>query len=138
VTAPLAAVPVESSQWDQALYAFLVEKGNRSGSKRTVESYSRMLWRFFEHTTPDRVTPAMVLSYAHIGLSGKPPSHVTIAARIACLSNFFKFLQRMGLVSSNPCDLVERPSFTLPGPGLLRRRGEATAGGRARHRQRTA
>ncbi|HEX7491130.1 MAG TPA: hypothetical protein VF337_05455, partial [Candidatus Limnocylindrales bacterium] len=32
------------SAWDQALYAFLVEKGNRSGSKRTVESYSRMLW----------------------------------------------------------------------------------------------
>ncbi len=58
--------------WDQALYAFLVEKGNRSGSKRTVESYQRMLWRFFEHTTPDQVTPAVVLAYAHgIGLSGK-------------------------------------------------------------------
>ena len=46
-----------------------------------------MLWRFFADTTPDRVTPAVVLSYAHgIGLSGKPPSPVTIAARIACLS----------------------------------------------------
>src|ERR1039457_4906700 len=30
------------SAWDQALYAFLVEKGNRSGSKRTVESYRRI------------------------------------------------------------------------------------------------
>jgi hypothetical protein len=29
----------DPSAWDQALYAFLVEKGNRSGSKRTVESY---------------------------------------------------------------------------------------------------
>ena len=86
----LPAIPVESSQWDQALYAFLVEKGNRSGSKRTVESYSRMLWRFFENATPDRVTPAVVLSYAHgVGLSGKPPSPVTIAARIACLSSYF-------------------------------------------------
>lgn len=27
--APLPAIPVESSQWHQALYAFLVEKGNR-------------------------------------------------------------------------------------------------------------
>ena len=86
MTSPLPAIPVESSPWDQALYAFLVEKGNRSGSKRTVESYSRMLWRFFADTTPDRVTPAVVLAYPHgIGLSGKPPSSVTIAARIACL-----------------------------------------------------
>jgi hypothetical protein len=34
----------DPSAWDQALYAFLVEKGNRSGSRRTVESYGRMLW----------------------------------------------------------------------------------------------
>ena len=116
VTAPLPALPTTASQWDQALYAFLVEKGNRSGSKRTVESYSRMLWRFFADTTPDRVTPPDVLSYAHgIGQSGKPPSSVTIAARIACLSSYFKFLQRMGLVSSNPCDLVERPQAS-PSP----------------------
>jgi len=116
MTAPLPAVPVVSNQWDQALYAFLVEKGNRSGSKRTVESYSRMLWRFFSDTTPDRVTPAVVLAYAHgIGLSGRPPSPVTIAARIACLSSYFRFLIRMGLASSNPCDLVERPR-TSPSP----------------------
>jgi integrase/recombinase XerC len=116
MTAPLPALPTTSSQWDQALYAFLVEKGNRSGSKRTVESYSRMLWRFFEHTTPDRVTPPNVLSYAHgIGLSGKPPSPVTIAARIACLSSYYKFLIRMGLISANPCDLVERPKAS-PSP----------------------
>ena len=106
----LPTVPVESSPWDQALYAFLVEKGNRSGSRRTVESYSRMLWRFFADTTPERVTPAVVLSYAHgIGLSGKPPSPATIAARIACLSSYFRFLIPMGMVASNPCDLVERP-----------------------------
>jgi len=110
MTSPLPALPIESSPWDQALYAFLVEKGNRSGSRRTVESYSRMLWHFFKATTPDQVTPAVVLAYAHgIGLSGKPPSPVTIGARIACLSSYFHFLIRMGLVTSNPCDLVERP-----------------------------
>ena len=43
----LPTISIEASKWDQALNAFLVEKGNRSGSKRTVESYSRMLWRFF-------------------------------------------------------------------------------------------
>jgi site-specific recombinase XerD len=106
----LPTVPIESSPWDQALYAFLVEKGNRSGSRRTVESYSRMLWHFFAETTPERVTPAVVLAYAHgIGLSGKTPSPVTIGAHIACLSSYFRFLIRMRLVTSNPCDLVERP-----------------------------
>lgn len=44
----------DPSASEQALYAFLVEKGNRSGS-RTVESYSRMLWPFFAARTPDRV-----------------------------------------------------------------------------------
>ena len=54
--------------------------------------------------------PADVLAYAHgIGLSGRPPSAVTIGARIACLSSYYRFLIRMGLVASNPCDLVERP-----------------------------
>jgi len=64
MTAQLPSIPIEASKWDQALYAFLVEKGNRSGSRRTVESYSRMLWRFFADTTPGRVTPAVVLAYA--------------------------------------------------------------------------
>ena len=67
----------DPSAWDQALYAFLVEKGNRSGSKRTVESYSRMLWPFFAERslTPDRVKPAEVLAWVHgIGRSGRTPS----------------------------------------------------------------
>jgi integrase/recombinase XerC len=102
----------DPSAWDQALYAFLVEKGNRSGSRRTVESYSRMLWPFFaeRRLTPDRVKPAEVLAWVHgIGRSGRTPSATTVGARIACLSSFYRFLIRMGLVVSNPCDAVERP-----------------------------
>jgi integrase/recombinase XerC len=102
----------DPSAWDQALYAFLVEKGNRSGSRRTVESYSRMLWPFFADLgkTPDRVKPAEVLRFVHgIGRSGRTPSATTVGARIACLSSYFRFLIRMGLVVSNPCDAVERP-----------------------------
>jgi integrase/recombinase XerC len=102
----------DPSAWDQALYAFLVEKGNRSGSRRTVESYSRMLWPFFAERslTPDRVKPGDVLAWVHgIGRSGRTPSSTTVGARIACLSSFFRFLIRMGLAVSNPCDAVERP-----------------------------
>jgi len=102
----------DPSAWDQAIYAFLVEKGNRSGSRRTVESYSRMLWPFFADLgkTPDRVKPADVLAWVHgIGRSGRIPSSTTVGARIACLSSFYRFLIRMGLVVGNPCDAVERP-----------------------------
>jgi site-specific recombinase XerD len=107
----------DPSRWDQALYAFLVEKGNRSGSRRTVESYSRMLWPFFADLckTPDRVAPAEVLAWVHgIGLSGRTPSSATVGARIACLSSYFRFLIRMGIVVSNPCDAIERPRAIQP------------------------
>ena len=44
--------------WERSLYAFLAEKERRSGSRRTVEGYSRMLQHFFGTVgkLPDRVT----------------------------------------------------------------------------------
>ena len=99
-------------RWEQALYAFLAEKERRSGSVRTVQSYSRMLRYFFGKLgkTPDLVTPPDVLAFAHsVGLSGKEPSAITIGARIACVSSFFKFLIRMEFLERNPCDALERP-----------------------------
>jgi integrase/recombinase XerC len=71
-----------------------------------------MLWPFFRALgkTPDQVTPADVLSWSHgIGLSGRTPSSTTIGARIACLSSYFRFLIRMRIATSNPCDALERP-----------------------------
>jgi site-specific recombinase XerD len=102
----------EISRWDEACYAFLSEKERRSGSRRTVESYARMLRHAFAAmgTTPDRVTRQDVFAWAHgVGLSGRQPSRVTVGARIACLSSFFRFAIRMELVSANPCDALERP-----------------------------
>ena len=98
--------------WERALYAFLAEKERRSGSRRTVESYSRMLQDFFGRSgkPPDQVRPAEVLAWAHgVGLSGREPSAVTVGARIACLSSFYRFLIRMGAATGNPCDALERP-----------------------------
>jgi integrase/recombinase XerC len=108
----------EVVRWEQAIYAFLAEKERRSGSTRTVQAYSRMLYRFFGSLgkTPDEVSSQGVFAYAHsVGLSGKKPSSVTVAARIACLSSFYRFLIRMEMVTSNPCDKLERPRAT-PAP----------------------
>src|SRR5712691_11634067 len=112
----------EHSPLDEMLMAFLAEKLRRSGSRRTVEGYSRMLFPLFARLgkTPDRVTPPEVMGWAHgIGLSGRIPSSTTVGARIACLSSFFRFLRRMDLVASNPCDMLERPrSITASARGL--------------------
>jgi integrase/recombinase XerC len=110
-------------RWEQALYAFLAEKERRSGSARTVQSYSRMLRYFFGQLgkPPDQVKPPDVLAYAHgVGLSGREPSAITIGARIACVSSFFKFLIRMEFLERNPCDALERPKTPQSTPrGLI-------------------
>jgi site-specific recombinase XerD len=111
-TTNLLSAPIDASAWERALYAFLAEKEKRSGSRRTVESYSRMLQHFFGRIgrTPDQVTSPDVLAWAHgVGLSGRDPSATTVGARTACLSSFYKFLIRMGTMTANPCDALERP-----------------------------
>jgi len=103
--------------WERALYAFLVEKERRSGSIRTVEGYSRMLQDFFRRVPkpPDQVNAQEVFVWAHgKGVSGKDPSPVTIGARMACLSSFFRFLIRMDILQRNPCDRLERPRTSTP------------------------
>jgi site-specific recombinase XerD len=114
---PLSLPALQSGKptaWEEAIYAFLVEKRSRSSSTRTVESYARMLWPFFRVTAPDQVRSADVLAYAHgIGASGRVPSSTTVGARIACLSSFYRFTIRMGLLTANPCDALERPR-TVP------------------------
>jgi len=115
MTTPLARDP-NTVGWEQTIHAFLAEKERRSGSRRTVKSYSRMLYQFFGSLgkPPGQITAPEVFGYAHgVGLSGKKPSSVTIGARIACLSSFYRFLIRMDLVSGNPCDQLERPKAVL-------------------------
>ena len=105
--------------WERALYAFLAEKERRSGSRRTVEGYSRMLQHFFGTLAkpPDRVNSQEVFAWAYgKGLSGKEPSPITIGARLACLSSFYRFLIRMEIVASNPCDQIQRPKTSLSPP----------------------
>lgn len=101
-----------TSGWDRSLYAFLAEKQQRSGSMRTVNAYANMLRDFFGRAgkTPDAAGPRDAFAWAYgVGLSGKQPSPTTTNARIACLSSYYRFLIRMDLVKSNPCERLERP-----------------------------
>jgi integrase/recombinase XerC len=116
-----ALAPGDIPAWQHSVVAFLAEKERRSGSRRTVEGYARLLWPFLNDMgSPELVTPAHVLAWGYgKGLSGKEPQSATVGARIACLSSYYRFLIRMGLASSNPCDAVERPrTITAPARGL--------------------
>ena len=116
-----AELPPDVPAWTQTVIAFLAEKERRSGSRRTVDSYARLLWPFLMSVgSPDRVAPAHVLAWAYgIGASGREPSSATVGARIACLSSYFRFLIRMRVATANPCDALERPrSVSAPARGL--------------------
>jgi len=101
----------DAAPWERTLYAFLAEKERRSGSRRTVQSYARLLWPLFIRVgSPESLTPAHVLAWAYgVGASGREPSSATVGARIAALSSFYRFCIRMNVLSGNPCDAVERP-----------------------------
>jgi site-specific recombinase XerC len=108
-----------ASGWERTLYGFLAEKERRSGSLRTVQAYSRMLRDFFGRAakTPDQVSSQDVFAWAYgVGFSGRQPGSITIGARLACLSSFYRFLIRMKVVASNPCDAIERPRVVASTP----------------------
>jgi site-specific recombinase XerD len=122
MTNAIAYLDETVSGWERSLYAFLAEKHRRSGSRRTVDAYSRMLQEFFGRVgkTPDQVTSQDVFAWSYgVGLSGKEPSAITIGARLACLSSYYRFLIRMKVVAANPCDAIERPRVSpSPAKGL--------------------
>lgn len=57
----------DPDSWNRALYAFLAEKERHSGSRRTVEGYSRMLRHFFDNSgkPPDRIVSQDVFAWAY-------------------------------------------------------------------------
>lgn len=112
MTTTVAYLDQAAHGWQGTLYSFLAEKEKRSGSLRTVQSYSRMLQQFFGNLgkTPDAVTSQDVFMWAYgPGLSGRSPSSATIGGRVSCLSSFYRFLIRMKVVAANPCEALDRP-----------------------------
>ena len=78
---------------ERTLYAFLAETERRSGSRRTVQSYARMLRDFFGRSgrTPDEVTSQDVFTWAYgTGLSARSPSALALPASAVFAGSSFE------------------------------------------------
>jgi hypothetical protein len=103
VTATLVPFDESLPAWERALYVSLAEKERRSGSRRTVDGYSRMLQHFFGALgkPPDQITSGEVFTFAHgVGLSGKEPSAVT---------RLYHLTERGWCADDRPVAKVNRP-----------------------------
>ena len=119
--------------WERALYAFLAEKKRRSGSRRTVESYSRMLQDFFGRAgkPPVEVQPPEVLAWAHgVGASGRGAlrRHDRRAPRLPLV--LLPLPHPHGRGASEPLRRARTPQDqSQPATGPQCRRGATPAGG---------
>ena len=83
------------TDWDGALLAFLAEKERRTGSRlplgRLLADAVPLLRTRRQDADRGRRPRRLRLGVRPRGLSGREPSAVTIGARIACLSSFYRF-----------------------------------------------
>ena len=72
--------------WEQTIYAFLAEKERRSGSRRTVETYSRMLYQFFGTLgkAPDQVAAHQPINILTISANKRERDRSTDRRRGPC------------------------------------------------------
>jgi integrase/recombinase XerD len=102
--------------WPVLVNAYLAEIHLRGGSIRTPVEYGRILARFFtDYRDPSEVTPIGVHSFAYGRSPGRDlPSASTICVRLAAISSFYAFAQRLEAVGRNPAAEVRRPRATAP------------------------
>ncbi len=104
--------------WNAVAVAWLVEVGQRTGSKRTPIEYGRYVGRFLSgHANPALATPIDIHAFAYgIGPSGKQPGPAAIIVRLAALRGYYDFCRRMGYLNRNPALDVKTPRLNEPVP----------------------
>jgi integrase/recombinase XerD len=107
--------------WSLVIAAFLQERGSRTGSRRTVETYARIVRRFLlTIADPASATPFDVHRFAHAPTQdARPPAPATILSRLAAVSGLYEFAVRMGVVAMNPAAGARRPRARQAAPRWL-------------------
>jgi site-specific recombinase XerD len=119
---PGAGLAVYGDPLEPILAAWLAQVAQRSGSRRTPDTYRREVVRFLASLQTQgqsmyQATPAAAHAFAYApGPSGRLPAPSTITVRLAAIRSFFDFARRMRLVDANPADDVVRPKTRDPVP----------------------
>ena len=95
-------------------------------SEHTVRNYGVDLAQFLTHLVdnsqaeefPENVTHIMIRAFM-TELGDKGVSRQTIARKIAALRSFYKYMQRLGRVSTNPARIVHTPKLEKKIPTFL-------------------
>ncbi len=106
---------------EQFLNYLAIEKGLRP---KSLEAYRRDLqdWLDFAAERERAVTSASidsVLSLFMVNMHDRGLSPRSMARKSSALKGFYKFLQREGLVETDPTALLERPKIGRPLPKVL-------------------
>ena len=108
----------DQATWTQVVAAFLEERAARTGSRRTVETYERLIRRFV-CAVPDlgAATPLDVHSFAYTPTAGgHQPAPSTVLTRLAAIGGLYGFAVRMGVLDKDPAAAVRRPTVRLGRP----------------------
>ena len=116
--APYGVLETLPPPWPAVASAYLTETHLRGGSQRTPVEYARILGRFFAgFPNPSAVTPLGVHSFSYGRSPGRSaPSPSTICVRLAAISGFYAFAQRLGAIDGNPAAEIRRPRPAAPLP----------------------
>ena len=103
MTTTIANFTDTATGWQRAFYAFLAEKEQRSGSRRTVEGYSRMLQDFFGRSgkQPDNVTPR-IFSFMPMVRDYPANNHRPSPSVLVLLASVPSFVFSFAWISSSP------------------------------------
>ena len=110
---------------DQALSSFIeylqIEKNS---SQNTIENYKQDIHEFYQYLEEQGIKDLTSVEYVDVrlflsGLYERKLSKRSVARKISCLRNFYKFLLREGEIKDNPFSLVSLPKKDSKLPRFL-------------------
>lgn len=103
---------------------FLKAEQEKRLSENTLAAYRRDLYQFGEFLdrnalpAPERAERSVLLAYV-VALQKQGSANATISRRMATLRNFYRYLQRTGIIQNDPTQELELPRQERTLPGIL-------------------
>lgn len=104
---------------DRFLEMMAAEKGTARSTLSAYETDLRDFFGFLKNKEPLSVVPQDIQEYI---VTQKHLAAASVARRVSCLRQFYKFLVSEGEISENPTSLIEAPRYRRKLPSVLSER----------------